>query len=223
MYPLARTYAISVLRAPGTWFLMLGTAFFAWAGISLDLFGFDGSEIRSIGVTVGTCEITAVLLAVRARVSGIASIDAEGFRAAVQHRSGALALELGCTLGSGVGALVACAPVAILVLAIYNLLPQVGLSEGGLLGLGLAAEASLAAAWTGLAAKVAGRVPAIAIAMGVFVLARCNVPHALRAILPAPLPLSASELAAHSAYAILAALGLSLAAAAMPDSATQSA
>ena len=203
--------------------MVLAATLFAWAGIALDLFGFDGSETRSIGETIGTLEIAAVLLAIRARVLGIASSESEGFRAALEHRSGAQSLELGCAIGSGVGAFAACLPASMIIFAIYNLFPYIDLKTGVLLGLGIVAEASLAAAWTGLASKLAGRVPAIAIAVGAFVLARLNVPGPLRAILPAPLPLSTAGLLVHTICALMATLGLALTAAALAESGTESA
>ena len=176
-----------------------------------------------MGAKLARSEIAAVLLAIRARILGIASGDSKGFRAVLQHRTGALPLELGCNIGAGLGAFVACLPGSLSIFAIYNLFPYSGVAAGALLGIGLLAEASLAAAWAGLASKLAGRVPAIAIAVGAFVLARCNVPAALRAILPAPLSLSADRLLVDTICALTATLGLAMVTAVLPESGTESA
>lgn len=223
MFTLIRSYAISVLRGPSTWLVVLGASFFAWAGIALDLFGFDGSPHRSIGLTIGTFELAVVLLATRARLTGIASSDAEGFRAAVSHKAGALALEVGCATGVGVGASVACVPAIALIFVFYTLFPDVGWRMGALLVGGLATEAALSAALVGVFARVAGRVPAIAIVVGAFVLARSNVPSPLRAILPAPLPLGAAELLTNVVSALLATLGFAVIASVIPDTNTENA
>ena len=218
MFPIARTYAIITLRSPSAWFVVLGAGLLAWAGIALDLFGFDGSEVRSIGVIVGTIELAVVALAVRAHTTGIVSAESEGFQAALRHSAGSLAVELGCTVGSAVGAFAVSMPTTILLFAIYNLFPSEGWAGIGILCVGLITEASLAVAWAGFASKLAGRVPAIAIAVGVFIVARCNIPVSLRAILPAPLPLSTSALAVAVLGNVLATLGLVLATIALPDS-----
>ncbi len=221
MYSIARTYAIVTLRSPGAWFVVLGAGFLAWAGIALDLFGFDGSEARSIGVVVGTIELAVVTLAVRAHTTGIASAESEGFQAALRHGAGPIPVELGRTVGSAAGAFAVSMPATILVFALYKLFPSEGWGGVGLLCIGLVGEASLAAAWAGFASKLAGRVAAIAIAVGVFIVARCNIPVSLRAILPGPLPLSTSALTVAVLGNALATLGLVLATIALPDSDTE--
>lgn len=223
MFTLIRSYAISVLRSPSTWLVVLGASFFAWAGIALDLFGFDGSPHRSVGLTIGTFELAVVLLATRARLAGIASNEAEGFRAAVSHKAGALALEVGCATGVGAGASLACVPAIAIIFVLYNLHPNLGWTMGTLLAAALATEASLAAVLVGVFAKVAGRVPAIAIVVGAFVLARSSVPSPLRAILPAPLPLGVAELLTNVTSALLATLGLAVIASVIPDANTENA
>jgi hypothetical protein len=149
-------------------------------------------------------------LAVRARLTGITATDEDGFPASILHRVGRMTIEAGAAAGAGVGASLACLPGLAIVLVLYNVYAHLEPAMIILTPLALAAEAMLAAAWAGVAFKLAGRVPAIAVPVGAFVLARVALPAPVRALLPAPLSTNVRDALVHASVALLAALGLAL-------------
>lgn len=218
MVSLALSYARTVLRRPGTWIVLAVAGLLAMAGISLDLFAFDGGPARSMGVVVGTMEIAGALVAAGARMSGIASGESEGFRATLQQTMGPGALEVGAVFGAGIGAAIPCWAGMVILCVFYNLLTSdgVGLVRLVLLGGGLAMEATITAAWAGLGARFAGRVFAAAAATGAFVGARLGLPAAIGALLPSPLGGADAALLAGIGVGALAATGIALVTAAAP-------
>ncbi len=218
MIPLARVYARMLLRRWSTWAVVAVAALIAMAGVSLDLFGFDGSPARAAGMIVGTFEIGAMLLAVSARLSGIASEDSEGFRAAVVQVMGTTAAEFGVTVGVAFAAGAVSWLGAGIVFALCMYMGQASADVPGafLIALALMGESAVAAAWAGIGARVGGRVAGAATGMAAFAIARLDMPLAVRACLPAPLPSDVAGLLASLGTAALAATGLVLVTGALP-------
>lgn len=218
MIPLARVYARVLLRRWSTWAVIAGAVLVAMVGVSLDLFGFDGSPSRSAGMIVGTFEIGAILLAVSGRLSGVASEDSEGFRAAIVQAMGATAVDLGATIGVAVAAgAVSWLGVGV-VFVFYMYMGQMAadVPRAFVVALALMGESAVAAAWAGIGARVAGRVAGAATGMAAFAIARLDVPLGVRACLPAPLPSDVAGMLVSLGTAALAATGLVLVTGALP-------
>ena len=218
MTALALVCARTLLKRGLTWAVVATAVVVAMAGVSLDLFGFDGAPSRSVGVVVGTFEIAGVLLAVGARLSGIASTRAGGFRAALVQTMGSTRAELGVTSGAGIGAASAAGAGMLLVCVVYKCMSSEGLTYGSLVltSAALLVEAAVAAAWAGLGARVGGPVAGAAVGLGAFVVARSGVALPIRACLPAPVPTGTADLFVAIGTGTLAVLGLVLVASALP-------